>query len=182
MECRAIHSTLDYLRPDWKTKREMDLANASGIPKSDAVRTNEAHDQSWTVPGRIMGNQKFGSKSRNHGTNPANFLEARFWPTSGLPTIQPFELRSQRKRAEDGPFNYGVAFGSADRQHGLSLGHGRRRTSPLRLPLVPQPGRSARRAEKLSSVGCCIGAPNTSAAVLPRERSGARKRQTPWAC
>jgi hypothetical protein len=46
------------------------LANASGIPKSDAVRTNEAHDQSWTIPGWIMGNQKFGSKSRLHITNP----------------------------------------------------------------------------------------------------------------
>src|SRR5258705_12475411 len=64
----------------------------------------------------------------------------------------------------------------------LSLGHGRVRSDPLRPPLVPQPGRSARRAERLSSVGCCIGAPNTSAAVRPRERSGARKHQTPWAC
>ena len=124
-----------------------------------------------------------------------NHCPARFFQVDGryenhrnglsvscLPTIQPFELRSQRKRAEDGPFNYGVPFGSADRQHGLSLGHGRRRTSPLRLPLVPQPGRSARRAERPSSAGCCIGAPSTSAAVLPRERSGARKHQTPWAC
>ncbi len=33
-----------------------------------------------------------------------------------------------------------------------------------------------------SRAGCCIGAPNTSAAVRPRERSGARKHQTPWAC
>ena len=48
----------------------MGLANASGIPKSDAARTNEAHDQSWTIPGRIMGNQKFGSKSRLVGSDP----------------------------------------------------------------------------------------------------------------
>jgi hypothetical protein len=67
-------------------------------------------------------------------------------------------------------------------QHGLSLGHGRRRTSPLRPPLVPQPARSARRAERLSSAGCCIGAPNTSAAIRLRERLGARKHQTLWAC
>src|SRR5882762_3607600 len=69
-----------------------------------------------------------------------------------------------------------------DRQHGISPGHGRRRSGPLRPPLVPLPGRSARRAERLSSAGCCISAPNTSVAVRPRERSGARKHQTPWAC
>src|SRR5882762_8456967 len=91
-------------------------------------------------------------------------------------------LNYEAKEKELRLLNYGVAFEGADREHGLSLGRGRRRSGPLRPPLVPQPGRSARRAERLSSAGCCIDAPNTSAAVLPRERSGARKHQTPWAC
>ena len=95
MQCRAIHGTLDYLLPDWKTKRETDLANASGIPKSDGVRTSEAHDQSWTIPGRIMGNQKFGSKSRLVGSDP---LAAESLPRS--PTDNAVQLSTSRSQGD----------------------------------------------------------------------------------
>jgi hypothetical protein len=71
MKHNGLHTTLDsvlslstWFRKMCQSCERNDLANASGIPKSDAVPTKEAHDQSWTIPGRIMGNQKFGSKGR----------------------------------------------------------------------------------------------------------------------
>jgi hypothetical protein len=103
----------------------------------------------------------------------------RFVPACRRSSLLDYEAKEKQLRTAS---YYRAAFGSADRPHSVSLGHGRRRSGPLRPPLVPQPGRSARRAERLSSAGCCISAPNTSAAVRPRERSGARKHQTPWAC
>src|SRR5215469_1009085 len=69
---------------------------------------------------------------------------------------------------------------SIRRFNGLSLGHERTRSSPLRSPPVPQLGRNARREEKLSSAGCCKRAPDTSAAARPREPSGARRHRTRW--
>jgi hypothetical protein len=59
------------------------------------------------------------------------------------------------------------------------LGRGRKRSGPLRPPPVPQPERSARHGERLSSAGCCTCAPDTSAAVRLREPSGVRRHRTP---
>ena len=48
----------------WSRKVAKSPAHAALVPLESFLRraTYESHDQSWTIPGRIMGNQKFTSK------------------------------------------------------------------------------------------------------------------------
>ena len=69
-------------------------------------------------------------------------------PTGLLPNRPSSALGYEAKEKEPRTAAYRVAFGSADRQDGLSLGHGRRRSGPPRSPLVPQLRRSTSRVRR----------------------------------